>query len=126
MSPMPQSPADRSENSGSDEAGGAAEMRSGNHSIGERQARATVANSRADGVAEHVGPRQQADDEVAVAREVEEVAGVHEHVLFLEQPDHALVFRHRVRHANHGRPAAFGAQHLAGGVRLCDARCSSR
>ena len=57
---------------------------------------------------EHVGPHEQADHEVAVAWEVEEVSGMDEHVVTLQQPNHTFVFRHGVRNADHGRPAAFG------------------
>ena len=37
-----------------------------------------------------------------------------EHAILLEQLDDALILGHRVRHAQHRRPAALGAQQLAG------------
>ena len=77
----------------------------------------TAASRRSSGAAEDIRTCEQADDQIAVAGKVEEVAGVDEQVLLLEQPDHAFVLGHRVRDAQHRRPAAFRAQHLTDGCR---------
>src|SRR5262245_47848592 len=113
MSPMPQSCAERSENRGRTTP--AARPRCGRGIIQSTRSGARHGRKQpADRVAEDIRPRQQADDTVALAREVEEVAGMYKHVLFFEQPDDALVFRHRVRYPNHRRPSALSSQDLAG------------
>ena len=72
------------------------------------------ASTRATPSAKSPGGGQEAQDEVGLGGEVEEVAGVHEDVALLEEARDALLLRERRGHAQDGGPSALGRQDRGG------------
>src|SRR5438045_7581147 len=56
--------------------------------------------------------REQRDDEVAVAREVEKIPWMDDHIVLFQRPKREFFVTFELRNANDGRPAALDRQEL--------------
>src|SRR5205085_1871546 len=70
-----------------------------------------VSYDAADSFAKNIRRREQRDDEPAVALEIEKVSGMNDDSA-IEKLERELFIAARLRHADHGGPAAFDGQQL--------------